>query len=162
MIKYFIAVICLSVFIAGCAGNGDEKPVAKTAPAAGDTAKPAPAPAPETAKVPYSIEDAKTAEELTNLGIYYIEKPDYENALKCFAKIIQTVDPHDGTAYYNLACIYSLMKDTQRALKCLEGAAAFGYDDVEFMEKDTDLDNIRNEDGYKAVVEALKNRPAKQ
>ncbi len=57
---------------------------------------------------------------------------------------------------YNLACAYSLLGQTEKALSSLEGAVGAGYSDLNHIGQDTDLDNIRNEARFKSVCEKLK------
>ena len=59
-------------------------------------------------------------------------------------------------AYYNLACTYSLLNNKQLAVANLDKAIKGGYADYSHMQEDTDLDNIRNEKAYKALIQPLR------
>ena len=61
---------------------------------------------------------------------------------------------HD--AYYNLCCAYSLLNDKTNALDYLEKSIKAGYVDYAHMKEDTDLDNIRNEEKFKALMQPLR------
>ena len=54
--------------------------------------------------------------------------------------------------YYNTACLASLDKKTKEALENLEISFQKGYKDYDHLQKDTDLDNIRNTDEYKQLL----------
>lgn len=68
-------------------------------------------------------------------GKYYYEKGD---ALSYY--------------YYNVACIASLDKKPQEAIENLELSFQKGYKDFDHMQKDTDLDNIRNTNEFKQLL----------
>jgi tetratricopeptide (TPR) repeat protein len=90
-----------------------------------------------------------TREKAMNL----LKEKKYEDALKEFAKILREV-PGDWNALYNSACAYSLLGDKAKAVEFLEKSIRAGFLDFDHIEKDSDLDNIRDEAGYKAIIEA--------
>ncbi|MHC4859693.1 MAG: alpha/beta hydrolase [Planctomycetota bacterium] len=57
--------------------------------------------------------------------------------------------------WYNQACCLSMTADKAGALDALKKAVGLGWVDVDHMKIDTDLDPIRNEAAFKAIVEAL-------
>lgn len=59
-------------------------------------------------------------------------------------------------SYYEAACMYSRMKDKEKALKYLEMALERGYNRFAHMERDFDLDFLRGTDEYKALIEKYK------
>ncbi|WP_276500752.1 TPR end-of-group domain-containing protein [Terrimonas pollutisoli] len=59
-------------------------------------------------------------------------------------------------AYYNLSCTYSLLKNKQMALTCLDKAVKAGYANYSHIIKDSDLDNIRNEKTFKTIIQPLR------
>ena len=63
------------------------------------------------------------------------------------------MDTTANNAYYNLACIYSIRKDTAKSLQYLAMSIRHGYDDFEHIKIDTDLDNIRETAGFKELME---------
>lgn len=72
-----------------------------------------------------------------------------EYAEKAFA------DKDDG-AYYNLACIYSIMGESEKAIDALEQALVLGHHDFWHYAHDLDLDNIRELPRFKALMEEYK------
>jgi hypothetical protein len=67
-------------------------------------------------------------------------------------KQLVAVRPTDPTAHYNLACRYALLKQPDEALVSLRKAVELGYRDFEFMEEDHDLDSIRKDPRFRALV----------
>ncbi|MEN0055296.1 MAG: transglutaminase-like domain-containing protein [Mucilaginibacter sp.] len=58
-----------------------------------------------------------------------------------------------SNAYYNLACVYSLLNKKQPALDYLEKSVKAGFYDYAHLLTDTDLDNIRNEERFKTQLQ---------
>lgn len=77
-------------------------------------------------------------------------------ALDCIQTMIEE-NPHDGGNYYNLACLNSLMGKSVEAVAALKTALELGYREFRHMERDTDLDRIRNREDYKALIEKYHN-----
>jgi hypothetical protein len=53
---------------------------------------------------------------------------------------------------YDLACLYSVLKNTDEAIKALEYALQYGFNDWKHLEKDKDLDNVRNFEKFKLLI----------
>lgn len=72
-------------------------------------------------------------------------------------EVLDSVLKHNGEAeYYDAACLYSLMNERLNALNYLEKAFKSGYRNFAHIEKDSDLDNIRNEARFKALINKYK------
>jgi tetratricopeptide (TPR) repeat protein len=96
-------------------------------------------------------------EELVALyqkAIELLQSGKYKEAIEAYEKILK-VRPNDATALYNIACAYSLMGEKKKAVEFLGKAVDNGFNDVEHIKNDSDLDNIREEDGYKKIIEKL-------
>lgn len=78
-------------------------------------------------------------------------------ALDCIQTLIEE-NPHDGGNYYNLACLNSLMGKSLEAVAALKTAFELGYNDFRHIEKDIDLDRIRNREDFKALIEKYHNQ----
>ena len=61
--------------------------------------------------------------------------------------------PNNPSTLYNLACVHSRMGNKSEALNYLEKAFNAGFNNVGHMKQDTDLDNIRNEERFKKLIE---------
>jgi len=70
------------------------------------------------------------------------------------AKAIQ-LSPGDPLMLYNAACFYSRLGEKPMALQMLHNAIAAGYEFYEWITRDPDLENIRNEPEY---VELMKEK----
>jgi len=95
-------------------------------------------------------------------------RPDYVEVLKAHAKNlalarrhhegvqfdrrITRLRPHDALARYNLACSLALVRLHDEALDELRRAVELGYRDFTFMLKDRDLDGIRRDPRFRALV----------
>ncbi len=60
------------------------------------------------------------------------------------------IDPDDAGIQYNVACLYALEGEKDRAFECLENAVKAGFAHREWVEKDPDLDSLRNDPRFKA------------
>ncbi len=61
----------------------------------------------------------------------------------------------DALVLYNLACLYSLAGEVTSSLEALEKSYAAGLADPEWMQQDSDLDNIRHHPRYKELVKRM-------
>lgn len=92
---------------------------------------------------------------LMYLGNAYTATGLYEKGLEVDLRL-EKLRPEDSLVYYNLACSYSLMGMLSESLDALEKAVDLGYDDLEHLAGDSDLDGVKDEDGYKALIFKLK------
>lgn len=103
--------------------------------------------------------------DLANLildqGNKYLQAKKFELAEKQYKQVLE-LEPHDSTALYNLACCYSLWGRTDEAVTYLGLAIDAGFDDVSHMDKDTDLDPIREDRRVKEMLDALRRKKAEK
>ncbi|MCX6138535.1 MAG: protein kinase [Ignavibacteriales bacterium] len=71
------------------------------------------------------------------------------------AKAIE-LSPDDPLMHYNAACFYSQMGEKSMAFQSLKTAIAAGYENYEWLQRDTDLDPIRSEPEYDEVMKGKK------
>ena len=90
-------------------------------------------------------------EALMTLGELYTRHGFYEKGLQTDLRLI-TLRPDDPTCYYNLACSYSLLRQTPEALSALEKCMVLGYDDFQFLEEDADLNSLRQDPRFKDLL----------
>jgi tetratricopeptide (TPR) repeat protein len=86
-----------------------------------------------------------------SLGNVFSKQGQYDSAKHFYYKAIN-IDANYSDAYYNLACLASLYKKIDEAIKNLELSFQRGYDNYEYLQQDTDLDNIRNTVEYKQLL----------
>ena len=58
--------------------------------------------------------------------------------------------------YYNMACCESMMKRKKAAVDAFEKAIQYGYYDYAHAQKDTDLDNVRDDKRFQKAMECLR------
>jgi len=85
------------------------------------------------------------------IGNSFLSEGNYARAEEHYVKALG-LEADNYIAMYNMACVRSLQKKIDQAIEWLRKAVDAGYDDFEWMEKDPDLDNIREDEGYKAIL----------
>ena len=70
---------------------------------------------------------------------------------RVFLKLVDLC-PQEKVFHYNLACSYSLLSDFDSALLALEKALLLGYDDLEQIQADADLANLRRDRRFQRLV----------
>lgn len=106
------------------------------------------------------------------LGRALVRHPDNFEALTEFATLLTRLGrleeglaadqrlvrlaPRDPTVHYNLACSLALLARTDAALDALEEAFALGYRDTEHLLEDGDLERLRTEARFQALVARLR------
>ncbi len=81
-------------------------------------------------------------------GLY--ESGDYENAETAYLEALE-IAPGNISALYNLACTYALHGKQKEALVTLRKAVEGGWWNNAHLDRDTDLESIRNTDGFKEI-----------
>lgn len=77
-----------------------------------------------------------------------------ERGLEWAQRALQA-DPEDASVLYNVACAFSLTGKTDRAIKCLDEAATFGFRHKQWIERDSDFDSLRGDPRFQAVLARL-------
>jgi hypothetical protein len=91
---------------------------------------------------------------LMYLGNAYTATGMYEKGLEADLKLAR-LRPQDPLVHYNLACSFALMGMLSKSLVSLEVAIDLGYDDLAHLVNDSDLDSLRDEDGYRVLIHKL-------
>ncbi|HMO04236.1 MAG TPA: hypothetical protein PKC67_10885 [Kiritimatiellia bacterium] len=77
---------------------------------------------------------------------------------------LTAADPRNPTYAYNLACSLALVGQKEKAIEALTRAVQLGYDDLEWLLKDSDLDSLRKHPHFVLILvhlkSARKNSPA--
>lgn len=66
------------------------------------------------------------------------------------------LEPAEPMVLYNLACIYSLAQEPDRAMDCLDKAVKQGFTYSEWVDHDSNLDPVRNDSRFQRIMLALK------
>jgi TolB-like protein/Flp pilus assembly protein TadD len=83
-----------------------------------------------------------------------------DEALRECAQAIE-LSPGDPVMLYNCTCFYSRLGETGRALGAMRQAIAAGYSNVEWAKQDPDLNLLRDNPDFQALMEGLRrNRKA--
>ncbi|MCP4229520.1 MAG: hypothetical protein GY771_05170 [bacterium] len=80
------------------------------------------------------------------------EDGDYERAARYYLMFVRS-DIANRYALYNLACCYGLLGDAEAASTVLETAILVGFEEIAWIEQDTDFDKIRDTEVYKTTLE---------
>lgn len=89
---------------------------------------------------------------LMALGNDYTQCGFHEKGLAVDQRLCQ-LRQGDPIIHYNLACSCSLLGQVDKALDALEHAIAFGYQDLDYMQRDPDLEKVRHDPRYLALME---------
>jgi adenylate cyclase len=65
------------------------------------------------------------------------------------------IDPEDAGLLYNVACVYALAGSSEEALDHLDKAIQNGFGQREWLENDSDLDSVRGEPRFQALLRKL-------
>jgi len=88
------------------------------------------------------------ADALSALGDLYTKKGLYKKGMGIDERL-SLIRPDDPIVFYNLACSYSLLNETDKAFRSIKRAIRCGYDDFDYLEEDKDLLNIRKDSRFK-------------
>jgi tetratricopeptide (TPR) repeat protein len=92
---------------------------------------------------------------LITLGELYTESGRYLEGLAVDEKL-SSLFPYEPTVHYNLACSLSLLERKEEAANMLRKAVNLGFDDFDELEKDSDLDNIRDHPTFIELLLSLR------
>lgn len=87
-------------------------------------------------------------------GLEYLKARRYDEALAEFRRVLE-VDERNSIALYNMACAFSLMGRPDDAVDYLGRSVDAGFHDLDHIRQDSDLDNIRDTDGYRDIIRRL-------
>jgi hypothetical protein len=88
--------------------------------------------------------DPSYVDVLRVLGHELTEKGLHLRGLQIDKRLVR-LRPDDPLARYNLACSYALLHHNRLAVQALRKAIELGYEDREHLERDSDLDGLRND-----------------
>lgn len=94
------------------------------------------------------------AEVLKALGDLYTRVGRYEKGLDIDSRLAKLC-PKDPQVWYNLGCSLALLNKREAALQSLKKAVKLGYSDHEWMSRDADLRSLREEQGFKTLLDKL-------
>ena len=89
------------------------------------------------------------------LGGLYTRVGRITDGLKMDRKLVR-LDPANPTVHYNLACSLALCKKRPDALHSLRKALSLGYDDLDWMQQDPDLEILKDDPEFLQLLRQLK------
>lgn len=93
---------------------------------------------------------------LRALADLYTKTGDYAEGLRIDERLSRLC-PDDSLVWYNLGCSYALLHRKDDAFDALGRAVELGYDDYEWMKKDTDLTALRGDPRLESMLEWIYN-----
>jgi tetratricopeptide (TPR) repeat protein len=105
-----------------------------------------------------SILGSTCVHTITHVGQIYNEKGNFRKSVEIMERIfedLQSLDstPHwRGTNIYNLACLHTLSGNHEKALELLRESFSLRPDLVEWSQNDTDLDKLRENQSFIALI----------
>ena len=93
-------------------------------------------------------------EAYINLSTAYMIGKQFKESLKTLNDL-QKISPDHPLLYYNFACYYALIGNTNLGIKSLKQAVAKGFSDIERLRTDRDLKNLRSDPQFRNLQELL-------
>jgi tetratricopeptide (TPR) repeat protein len=103
--------------------------------------------------------DSKNREILELLGSLYSKYDMARQALRIDRRLVR-IQPKDSRIHYNLACSLCLLGRKREAIESLSRAIQLGYDDMEWLLQDPDLNELRDHSGFQTLIETQKAHPS--
>ena len=96
-------------------------------------------------------QDADNADVLGMLAGFYTRVGRVDDGLALDQKLV-ALDPENPTSHYNLACSYALKARRPEAVEALREALRLGYEDFDWMLKDSDLKSLHTYPPFRALL----------
>lgn len=93
-------------------------------------------------------------EALIAIGDLYTYRGLIEKGLEVDIRLSR-LRPDDDLILYNLACSYSLMKQIDKAFGAMKLALECGYDDLNYLEVDDDLEYLRKDARFQELFDRV-------
>lgn len=91
--------------------------------------------------------------ECAQYAYYYLG-----NKEKSISIINDMLKKNEKGDYYDAACLYSIMGEKEKSIDYLRKALELGFRRFAHIKRDRDLNNIRNEESYKVLIEEYENK----
>ncbi len=85
-------------------------------------------------------------------GLACVRLGERERGLEWAARALE-LEPDEPVVIYNVAGIYALAGENERALDCLERAMSGGFGRKEWLAQDTDFETLRDHPRFQALIE---------
>lgn len=91
-------------------------------------------------------------EVMRALGDLYTRTGAYADGLKMDEQLSKLCSD-DPLVWYNFGCSLALSHRTDEAIEALNKAVELGYDDYDWMKKDSDLDSLHGDPRFESILE---------
>jgi tetratricopeptide (TPR) repeat protein len=91
--------------------------------------------------------DPENVDLLLEVGNLYTRLGCFQEGLAIDERLVR-IRPHEAAFHYNLACSHALLEEGEHAFRALKRAIELGYDNYEYIQLDSDLDNLRRDPRY--------------
>ena len=88
-------------------------------------------------------------------ALYLLEEGDVERAVQWSERALE-LNPYDMSALGNGACLQAKLGRTDRAIELLERVSAQGWGQRDWLERDPDYDNIRDDPRFQRLLTTFK------
>lgn len=102
-------------------------------------------------EVDLDVDIAKLESLIFRQGMDLLNRGDYQGGRRMFQSLI-ILNPEDKISTYNMACAEALLGNTSEAILALYRSCELGYNNFDHMNRDTDLDSIRNHPEYEQLL----------
>ena len=99
--------------------------------------------------------DPNNIEILLELGNLYTLTGQIQEGLYVDKKLVE-IQPEEPIFHYNLACSQSLLGEVNGALDSLQQAIDLGYNNLEYLQEDSDLETIRKDSRFSKLLDHLR------
>ena len=99
--------------------------------------------------------DPNNIEILLELGNLYTLTGQIQEGLYVDKKLVE-IQPKEPIFHYNLACSQSLLGEVNGALDSLQQAIDLGYNNLEYIQEDSDLETIRKDSRFSKLLDHLR------
>jgi hypothetical protein len=93
-------------------------------------------------------------ELLATLADIYAKRGLHEKGLEIDLKLVQ-IRPKEAVFHYKLACSHSLLGHIDPAFQALTQALQLGYNKIDHLRQNPDLDNLKKDSRYREILETL-------
>jgi tetratricopeptide (TPR) repeat protein len=98
-------------------------------------------------------------EALILLGEIYTRRGNFKKGLEVDRRLSR-LKPENPIVHYNLACSLSLVGEVSESLQAIRQAIRLGYDDLQYLTRDPDLTNVRQDARFNELVKELRKTTA--
>jgi len=89
-----------------------------------------------------------------NLSAAYLNKKNFKLSLKTL-NTLESINPNHPLMHYNFSCYYALLGNIPKGIDSLKKAIANGYINHQSLEKDLDLENLRQSPQFNVLRSLL-------